>query len=303
MKTYKHKCYLNNEALEAYIGICKAAKYPYKIIMSNYTSHLFCAGLDIDILFMNSFQSKRMFIGFQMIKTDFEKWTANEIPVIDYNDVLFFENEIRQDTELDNVTNLDLTSAYATVLRNDYFIQEKTYKYLQGIPKVDRLACVGMFASRKTIFEYSETGEIANYEIIQSPTTGYFTYCIKVVGDLMLKIKEAIGSSFLQFWVDGVYINSEDAGAVAEAKRIIEAAKFQYKEKLIPKFRAKILDNKKINVQLWQTTDNRHLLTGQYVTELKEFNFPKPQTEFQKAFKRYLEKDIKTQLSKIKCKE
>lgn len=300
MKLEKHKCYLNNDALQAYVGLCKKGRYPYKLTISNYTTHLLCYGMGFDMLFMNSFQSKKMFIGYNMIKSDFEKWTANEIPVIDYNDVLYFENEIKQDIELTNVINLDLTSAYATVLRNDYFIQEKTYQYLQNIPKIDRLACVGMFASRKTIFEYSETGEIAKYEIVQSPTTGYFTHCIKQVGDLMLKIKAAIGSSFLQFWVDGVYINSEDAGAVAEAKKIIEQANFQYKEKLIPKFRAKILDNKKINVKLWQTTDNRHLLTGQYFTELKEFNFPKPQTELQKAFKRYLEQDIKKQLSILK---
>ena len=279
IKIERFKFFLDAKAMKAYKVIIRLSKAPYKIIMSNYTTRIICPLLDIDFMFVNSFQSDRMFIAYAMIKRDFEKWSANEMPTTEYKDVVFYENKITKNINLENIVNLDLNSAYATALLNTDFIQENTYNYLQLIPKIDRLSCVGMFASKKTTYHFDEKGEIVLVEPYESPTSGYFIYCIKIVGELMMKIKDAIGADFLMFWVDGIYIINNPE-SVNKAKEIIEENKFKYKEKLLPIFQATIDKKKRIKIRLGEEKEN--------LCEIKEFNYPATPTEFQKDFENFV---------------
>lgn len=286
-KPAKQKFYIDDNAIKSYIDMIRAAKLPHKIIYSNYTTEIICEKLNFDFMFLNSFQSKKMFVAFNMIKGDFNNYTVNEIPTYTYNDVLFFEHAINREMQLKDVVNLDLNSAYATVLLNDGFIQQKTFDFLQEIPKIDRLACIGMFASRKTLFQYDEKGEVDKHELIKAKnkhgdeTEGYFIYCIKKVGELMVNIRSKIGDDFLMFWVDGIYIKNNKE-SIQAAEQIIKDSNFKYKKKILPIFNTKIKNNKKISVELWEQNP--------LYCEKKQFNYSKPLTEFQKIVIDYINK-------------
>jgi len=280
IKTKKDKFLQSFENVKLYKDLIRIAKVPYKMILSNYTTELICPYLNLDLMFCNSFQSQKMFMGFNMIKRDLLKWSANEQPLTTYEDVIFFENNIKESLQYKDIINLDLNSAYATVLLNDYFIEKKTYSFLQTIPKIDRLACVGMFASKKTLYEFGEDGNVANWEVKEANTSGYFIHCIKKVGDLMTEIKNAIGDDFLMFWVDGIYIKNNGSPSVKIARKIIEDHRYNYKEKILPTFKTFKSEKNKIKVILGEEYSDH--------CKIKEFNYPAPPTEFQKDFTKYL---------------
>lgn len=285
MKQRKDKFLQSFDSVKLYKDLIRIAKVPYTMILSNYTTELICPYLNIDLMFVNSFQSQNMFMGYNMIKRDLLKWSANEQPAIKYEDVVFFENNIKETLEYKDIVNLDLNSAYATVLLNEYFIEKKTYQFLQTIPKIDRLACVGMFASKKTTYYFDESGKAVNWEIKEADTSGYFIYCIKKVGDLMKEIKAAIGEDFLMFWVDGIYIKNNGSGSVKKARKIIEDHRYNYKEKILPTFKTFKSEKNKIKV----------ILGEEYLDhcKIKEFNYPAPPSEFQRDFNNYIKKIIK----------
>jgi len=57
----------------------------------------------------------------------------------------------------DVIFNIDIKSAYATILKNDGLITQKTFDFINRLPKQERLTAVGMLAGKKNIFEKCES--------------------------------------------------------------------------------------------------------------------------------------------------
>lgn len=275
---------MDKQAIKSRIEIIKASKKPFTIKYTTYTVEIICPGLSFHYLFLNRFQSPKLFFANSMIKKNIVD-SKLEYPDLTYYDVTFFSHDIVKDMYFENIYNIDLCNAYARVLYNHNFITKKTYEYLLKIPKLDRLASVGMLASQKKIFNFDENGEVVNYEKIKAKdkngnlTQGVFIFCIKIVGDLMKKISNILGDDFLFFWVDGIYFKESDK--IDTVRKLINNSGFDFKEKGIQKFKSNIKENEKINIILWESDLHK--------CEKKEFNFPKKDSEFGNSLIKYLQ--------------
>jgi len=203
------KAILKQESVNAYIDLHKKMKLPFTLTLSTYTARItsnYC-----DLHFMKSEQPNRVFCAFNMIKADVKKRPVSKIAVSKLK--YYSQNFIYDEFFADKIFNIDIKSAYATILKNDGYISEKTFEFISRLPKQERLACVGMLAGKKNVFYMDENGNPLKDETIISPTADYFFYCVKRTSQIMNDARKHLGNAFLFSWVDGIYfLENEKAG-------------------------------------------------------------------------------------------
>lgn len=205
VKEKAEKSLIDHASAKAFIDLCRISGRPYKLTLSNYTTKV--EGI-YNIHYITSERSKRVFAGYKKIESDIKRWTANENPQTSMNELQFY-NIVKgtKNIFLPTVYCLDLTAAYASVLKNDFFISDETYKYIKQLTKLDRLASVGMLASKKTIFQYDESNNLVNHEIKLSETAPYFYYSVKRTYEIIADMIGMLKGSYLFSWVDGIYFD------------------------------------------------------------------------------------------------
>lgn len=194
------KVFLEMEQIEKYIELHRKMKIPFEMTLTNYTTRIKSDYKDIH--FLRSAQSKQMFCAYAMLKKDV---VNSPVPDVDQNALVYHSIGFNQSQKHPTVYNIDLKSAYATCLLNNGLIRKKTFDYLSKLPKLDRLAAVGMLAGRKTIFLMDENGNPVSEETKISELENYFFFCVKEVGELMGFAASYMGASYLFTWVDGIY--------------------------------------------------------------------------------------------------
>ncbi len=107
--------------------------------------------------------------------------------------------------EFQDLTLVDINSAYITALKNSKLITEKTFNYASSLDKMDRLISVGMFAKRSEFREYKEGKKVDHYEI-NAPYRNIYFYSAYLIDVVMNEIAEALGQDYLFYWFDGIYI-------------------------------------------------------------------------------------------------
>lgn len=108
----------------------------------------------------------------------------------------------------EKVFNIDLTSAYLTILYNTKKISKELFQKINGLKKSDRLKVLGMLAYQPFVFYY-EKGKLISNEQIKNKFRHIFFYCVKETFELIYKIKNKIGFDFVFSWVDGIYFTGE----------------------------------------------------------------------------------------------
>lgn len=210
------KAILNPDAVNAYIDFHKKMKLPYKITISNYTTRI--ESKLHDIYFMKREQSNRVFAAFSKVKSDCKK---KPIGRIDRDNLQYYSSSFQQDKFYSDVIyNIDLKSAYASILHNEGFISKETYRYVCSLRKMDRLAALGMLAGKKNIFEVDENGDVVSENVEISETVDYFFFCVKKTAEIMNECAKHLGDSFLFSWVDGIYFLQEETASVTAGKII-----------------------------------------------------------------------------------
>lgn len=203
---------MDADAVNTYIDIHKKLKIPFKITLSTYTTKIesnYC-----NIYFMRNEQSTKVFSAYAKVKKDVTQYQVKKINVNRLN--YFSHNFGFNDFYSDVIYNIDIKSAYASILYNDGFITKKTFEYLKSIPKMDRLASLGMLASKKQVFEMDEFGKPISEKTIVSPNSDYFFYCVKRISEIMNIASKHLGKAFLFTWVDGIYfLQNEQASKTA----------------------------------------------------------------------------------------
>lgn len=181
-------------------------KVNFKTILTNYTAELQCEEIPFfNIKFLKKNQNKLAFIAFKKIEKDLKTWTANEPPIINKNECTYFSFDKNFKSQLINeATNLDLKSAYATILFNNCFISLETFNFISKLNKIDRLTCIGMLASRKDIFTYQD-GRPIMHEEKTNPLEPYFYYCVNQTACIMDELRKKLEKDFIFTWVDSVY--------------------------------------------------------------------------------------------------
>lgn len=115
------------------------------------------------------------------------------------------------DTELpQEATCIDIKAAYPSTLARMGLVRPETLDAAMGLPKPDRLKCVGMLATRKNIQTWSD-GALESVVQEDSPTRGYFFDVCRVVGQAMETLADHLDEAFAYYWVDGIFIRPDKA--------------------------------------------------------------------------------------------
>ena len=251
----KVKSLSDPKSAKAHIDFLQHAGIPYTLKVSNYTLEI--VSDIINIQFLHSMRSNRCFAAYAKVKSNV---TKHEVPKVKKHELEYFMHDFREDYYADHAINIDIKSAYPTVLLNDGYITQETFDYLSKIPKLDRLAAIGMLASKKYVFNYGGNGELLNFEKITSPLENFFFHCVKRVGDIMNDLKKLSNADYLFTWVDGIYLKTNDEYLYDIAPHL-EANKFKYSVDIIHNFRVKVLQGK-LKIDFWKedkTKDDREI--------------------------------------------
>lgn len=208
-------------------------------------------------------QSNRCFAAYAKVKKDVKN---KPVPAIDKEELHYFEHDFKQTCHIDKVFNIDLKSAYATILLLDGYIGKDTYTYLTALPKHDRLASVGMLASQKKIFAFDRKGTIRTYEQSVSPLENFFYYAVKRTFEIMQDLRIILRRSYLFTWVDGIYFTPDMDGLIG-CEDYLRRIGFRYSEEILTDWHVRVVSGA---VKLSFVKENR----------VKSFSLPARQSEF-----------------------
>jgi len=142
----------------------------------------------------------------------------------------FQNKENLQPFRAKKILNIDISGAYASCLKVNELITDKTFSYLQKLKKDERLPAVGMLARTFTVFTY-ECGELTDVEVQRSATAQVFFYLISEINNVMQAVEYELGKYFYFYWVDGIFFSYDTPGHIVKAVEAILADrgyKFKY---------------------------------------------------------------------------
>lgn len=229
---------------------------------SNYTTQIEMD--DLRDKYVQTMQSNRTFACFAKLKKDTKD---KPVPAIDNTMVNYFVHNFKKPIYIDNVLNIDLKSAYATILFNDGFITEDTFNYVSKSAKKERLASVGMLAARKKIFTF-KTGCVVDESEIVSEKSGFFFYAVMRTSEIMAELQKIAAKDYLYTWVDGIYFLPND-NVKWRCINYLADHKFNYTCDELEQFEVEF---KRDNI----------LVTFKKEGKRKIFNLPLPMTEFKR---------------------
>jgi hypothetical protein len=243
----------------------------FEMTVTNYTTRI--KSETHDLHFMRNARSNRTFSAFQKVKSE---CTKKKVYPVDPTKVNYFATNIfQQDFYADVIYNIDLKAAYATVLLNDKYISEPTFKYLLSLPKMERLACVGMLAGKKNVFKIDSQGKILSDETIISPTADYFFYCVNKTEEIMNEARMILHESFLFTWVDGIYFLDNDQRNYTDLMLFFNQNNFNVSFDILTEFQVKCF---------------KDYYSCQYIKDGKKkiMNVPKQVSPLRKSISNYL---------------
>ena len=176
--------------------------------ISNYTTRIISE--IYNLYFVKKEMSTKTFIAADKIKKDL---TGKEIPEIDMDRVFYYDTSFKGDVfYADEVQNIDIKCAYCSLMKNKGLISEDTFNYVISLNKPERLAALGMIASRKKIYIHEASGKVIQAEPKISPLAPFFFWCVQETEKIIQSCKNQIlMDSFLFSWVDGIYyLNAND---------------------------------------------------------------------------------------------
>jgi hypothetical protein len=266
----KQKVELNPAAVKMYIDLHIKIGLPFEIVLTNYTTHLKSA--KYDIRFMKNAQSNRVFLAYQKIKADAVKKPVKEINagILKYYQTNFNFSDIYAD----KIYNVDLKSAYATILHNDGYISKETFEYISKLPKMERLTCVGMLAGRKNYFQFDAAGDVVSSSETISPTSNYFFHAVARTYEIIDSCRVILENDFLFSWVDGIYFKNGDNG---EKLRAMLTAEYNLNSSFDELTEFEI-----------QSKKGYYLLTYLKDDEMKTFNIPMQSNRAKQTLYNYL---------------
>ena len=246
----------------AYLTYMQESHMDFLLTSSNYTTQIEHG--DIKEKFVQTMQSNRTFACFAKLKSQIKN---KPVPDVNKNELIYFHHDFRSNLYIDTVYNIDLKSAYATILYNDGFIDKKTFEYIMSSTKQERLASVGMLASRKKIFQFKSGAPISEEEIV-SEKSGFFFHAVKRTYDIMSDLKKVCGSDYLYTWVDGIYFLPNDKVKNWCVKHL-EKHNFRCSFDVLTEFEVKIKEDNTV-------------VTFKKEGKRKIFNLPSPMSEFKR---------------------
>jgi hypothetical protein len=257
----KIKYFITDRTEEDFINQLINKKATFEVKCTNYTTEV----IQNEISFLFSASKKtnfRLFGTYQTLKSQVKNIiTPSYEGLISYfrlnlNNILNNNSSIIIPT----VINIDITAAYATTLLNKKYIDKKLFTKITALPKIERLAVVGMLATKKHIFEFKQ-GEQINCRVeTDAQKRNIFFEASHAVNEIMEQCAIIAGEDFLFFWVDGIYLKTDRHKN--KIQEFIAASQYNYKTEILKNFTAEIKENKTIFV------------TYEKGEKIKTFNLP-----------------------------
>ena len=151
-----------------------------------------------------------------------------------------FENKKDlQPLKAKRILNIDISGAYASCLKVNELITDKTFAYLQRLKKDERLPAVGLLARSYTVFTY-ECGELTDVHVERAATAQVFFYLIAEINNIMQAVEYELGKYFYFYWVDGIFFSYDTPDhIVRRVEKILTARGYRYKYELVEDFSLK----------------------------------------------------------------
>lgn len=217
----------------------------------------------MDRKFVYSLQSNQTFAAYAKVKKDVKDKPP---PEINKEELVYFVHDFKESCSIDRVYNIDLKSAYATILFKDEIITQDTFSYLSRLPKHDRLAAVGMLASRKKSFSFDKQGTIRTYEETISKLENFFYYAVQRTFEIMCDLRRILGADYLFTWVDGIYFRPTMEGLI-QCEDYLRRIGFRYSEEILTDWQVRVV---KGAVKLFFVKEGK----------IKSFSLPARESEF-----------------------
>ena len=199
-----HKVRRTSEFVRSQMEIMNELGWDYTIQHGTYTTKIHSP---VGIMTLSTIQfSNKVFVAANMVKRDCGKTDLGaQILNNKHSKTNYANSEHIEELNDHIVYNIDIKGAYASCLKNSGLITEQTYQYLLALKKDERLPAVGMLAKShiKYIYKGGECVEVIPY---RSPTSELFFYLIQQIDEVMREVKWILGSDFIYYWVDGVFI-------------------------------------------------------------------------------------------------
>jgi hypothetical protein len=259
---------MRGDSVNDFIELLVKQKSDFQLRCSNYTMQVVVA--DSKYNYIKEEQSNAAFAAFSKLKHDLG---TKKRPNIQAGDVSYFIHNFKEPLFIERVINIDLKSAYANILFNDGLISKPTATYLKGLKKKDRLAAVGMLASKKEVYDF-ENGEPGKMYEERSDFSPFFFYAVKRTSEIMGELKKICGNSYLFTWVDGIYF-LPDPGVKEKCQAFLKGINFPSSCEYLKEFDVNFF---KASIKVHFKKDNK----------LKSFDLPLPDTSFKKAMSKAL---------------
>lgn len=243
------------------INLLKSTKSDFVVTNSNYTTYIDLPNGNRH-KFIKEKMSVKTFAAFSKIKSDINKLNLDYDSLFEQfnltNGNLYFNSLPRiENFKEDGVINIDIKGAYGSSLYNLGFISQETLEYIFSLPKKERLACVGMLASKK-IETFFVEGKPQRFEIHTSIYRNVFFVLVRWVDKVMLEIADALKRDFIFFWVDGIYMRKgTPKNKVEKVKEILMKYNFDFHIDILSDFKLKNKSNKIIITFLKDSENKR----------------------------------------------
>lgn len=226
---------INNLINEKTTFTVKSTNYTTEVIFTNY-SYLFSGSNKPNYkLFGTLAQLKSQVKNIRLPDTQEGKISYYQLDLKNFN---------TKNNFIPTIYNIDIKAAYATALLNKKYIDAVLYNKIMTLPKLDRLAIVGMLATKKNIYEFKD-GEEINYFTEFWDGTGearkIFFEASKIVDELLIDCRKIAGGDFLFFWVDGIYLKT--GNKINEICEHLTAAGFKFSKGIYTDFKYKVKEN------------------------------------------------------------
>lgn len=261
----KVKSLTRPESVKIHVDFLKNSGFPYSLKISNYTVEIMSELFTVQ--FLQSMRGKQCFAAYSKVKSDVKNFKP---PRINRAELKYFEHDFNKgDFAEPYVINIDIKSAYATMLFNNGYISKETYNYLCKIDKLDRLASVGMLASKKYCFDYDRDNSLVNYEKIVSELENFFYYCVIETAKIMADLKKIAHNVYLFTWVDGIYFKP-DENVLFEIEDYMRDVNLKWTTSILEQFKV-VNKGKKIQCTFWKPGETKD---GFDMMEMKRFYVP-----------------------------
>ena len=222
--------YLNNDSETEFIKNLKNTKQNFTLKLTNYSTTVLLG--EKRFIFTSEIMKKKTFICFNKIRADIKN--SNFVFTDKLRNKLFYYSmnerimKNKKFTSFSGVINIDINSAYLTVLKNNGIITKKTFNYIQKCSKSERLKSVGMLATQSIIYEFKEGKENTVFLKSDENLRNIFFLCCYEIDQLLFKLESKLNKNFLFFWFDGIYFRG-DENKIKQLQQIIKNEGFESK--------------------------------------------------------------------------